>query len=91
MNKVNAICLVKGNLLCSASVDKTIRVWDLKTEKCLRMLTGHTKPITSIITLTKSLENFIVSGSEDKRIIVWDPTTSKYSLAKRCIFFYFGN
>ncbi|MEM7133965.1 MAG: NB-ARC domain-containing protein [Chloroflexota bacterium] len=37
-----------GQTLASASIDLTIRLWDVRTGKCLKILTGHTDHIRSV-------------------------------------------
>ncbi|MBV7333122.1 WD40 repeat domain-containing protein, partial [Chloroflexi bacterium TSY] len=37
-----------GQTLASASIDLTIRLWDVQTGKCLKILTGHTEHIRSV-------------------------------------------
>ena len=41
-NTVNNIILYHHNKLISCSGDKTIKIWDLNTGKCLKTLKGHT-------------------------------------------------
>ena len=41
--------------LASASLDKTIKVWDLDTFQCLKTLQGHAGPVCSIQFLGKGL------------------------------------
>ena len=33
----------RGNYLATASADKTAKIWDILTAKCLHTLEGHTK------------------------------------------------
>ena len=37
-----------GTLLASGSIDQTIRIWDRKNWKCLRILKGHQRAVTSV-------------------------------------------
>lgn len=39
---------VNGNRLFSASADKTIRVWDIDSRRCERVLEDHTRPVLSL-------------------------------------------
>ena len=48
--------------------DKTIRVWDTRTGKCLKVLAGHS---ASVLCLQYDSQ-VLVSGSSDCRILVWD-------------------
>jgi platelet-activating factor acetylhydrolase IB subunit alpha len=59
-----------GNLLVSASRDKTIRVWDSSTGYCVRILQGHTEWVRDV---TPSFDgNFLLSADDDKTARLWD-------------------
>lgn len=46
---VRAVCITPdGKAIISASDDKSIRVWDLETAKCVRELRGHTHYVTAV-------------------------------------------
>lgn len=52
----------------TSSLDNTIKLWDVKSGKCIRTQFGHIEGIWSI-----DADNFrIVSGAHDKLIKVWD-------------------
>lgn len=54
--------------ILTSSLDNTIKLWSLKTGKCIRTQFGHIEGIWSI-----DADNFrIVSGAHDKLIKVWD-------------------
>ncbi|KGK35352.1 hypothetical protein JL09_g5498, partial [Pichia kudriavzevii] len=56
------------NYILTASLDNTIKLWDVKTGKCVRTQFGHIEGVWSI-----SADTFrIVSGSHDKSIKIWD-------------------
>jgi len=59
---------VVDDWLLSGCNDSTIRIWDLKTGKCLDELQGHTNGVTSLCFANKEL----FSGSQDHYIICWD-------------------
>lgn len=63
---VNAL-LCHGEHVLSASSDKTVRVWSLKTFECVQTLTGHSQEVTA---LWRS-ETHIFSGSQDGSIRCW--------------------
>lgn len=37
------------NIILSGSVDGSLRVWELATSSCVRVLQGHTEAVTSIV------------------------------------------
>ena len=59
----------------SASVDRTLRLWDVLTEECRRTLSGHTGSVHSVMYLPSG--NLIVSRSSDKTLRIWDVETGE--------------
>lgn len=58
-------------ILISASLDNTIRLWCVRTGRCIRTLFGHTEGIWSL-----SLDKLrIASASHDRCIKTWDTDT----------------
>lgn len=54
--------------LLTSSLDNTIKLWDVKTGKCIRTQFGHIEGVWSI-----SADTFrIVSGAHDRLVKVWD-------------------
>lgn len=54
--------------ILSASLDSTIKLWDVNTGRCVRTSFGHIEGIWGI-----AADNFrVVSGSHDKLVKVWD-------------------
>lgn len=51
-----------------AQRDQTIRLWDLRTSQCIKVLRGHEG---SVLCLQRSARH-LISGSSDSRILVWD-------------------
>eukprot|EP00842_Homolaphlyctis_polyrhiza_P002668 jgi/Hompol1/3401/HPOL_006511-RA len=66
--KVYSIKL-QGNLVLSASSDKTIKLWDMNTLECVQTLEGHTAGVNSLQLLPG---NQLASVSSDKSIKIWD-------------------
>lgn len=54
--------------LVSASLDATVRVWDLSTHKCLTLLEGHDMYVRCM----QMDDNLLVTGSEDSNLKLWD-------------------
>lgn len=59
--------------IASASLDKTVRIWDANTLECITVLNGHT---TAVMDVSFSPDGkHIVSTSPDNTIRVWDVST----------------
>lgn len=57
---------VAGHRLFSASADKTIRVWDIESRRCERVLEDHSRPVLSLA----CSDGKLFSGSYDYTIKV---------------------
>ena len=55
--------------LASGSYDKDIKIWDLRTNKLICTLSGHSKCVRAICYITPKV---LVSGSWDQSLIVWE-------------------
>ncbi|OJJ49443.1 hypothetical protein ASPZODRAFT_140341 [Penicilliopsis zonata CBS 506.65] len=67
-----------GKWLVSGSRDKTVRVWDLETQRLLyRPLLGHLKSVLCLQFDPSPSEDVIISGSSDKNVIVWQFSTGQ--------------
>lgn len=78
--KLRSYLFFLDKLLWSGSLDNTIRVWDLGTNKCIGILSsstnGHNGSITCLCHLSGAgmgNENFIVSGGTDCEVKLWKP------------------
>ncbi len=75
----NAVCSVAvspdGTWAVSGSRDKTVRIWDLNTGKCLAILKGHLNQVNSVAISPN--KKWIFSGSSDKAIYIWDVAVGK--------------
>ncbi|KAG7662438.1 sconB [[Candida] subhashii] len=59
--------------LLTSSLDNTIKLWDIKTGKCIRTQFGHIEGVWSINSDTFR----IISGAHDRLIKVWDLQNGK--------------
>jgi WD40 repeat protein len=59
-----------SNVALSGSVDHSVRLWDLRTGQCVRVMDGHTDNILSVS--MDSACKTAVSGSSDTAVKLWD-------------------
>jgi COMPASS component SWD3 len=57
----------------SGSFDETVRLWDVKTGKCLKTLPAHSDPVTAVHFNRDG--SLIVSSSYDGLCRIWDTAT----------------
>jgi len=60
-----------GDRALSAGRDNTLRLWDLKTGRCIHTLEGHEAPLTCAAVDEEG--TVAVSGSTDRTLRVWHP------------------
>lgn len=67
-----------GKYLVSGSRDRTLRIWDLDTQRLLREpLEGHTGSVLCLQFDDQKEEDLIVSGSSDESVILWQFSTGR--------------
>ena len=59
--------------MLTASLDSTLRLWEVPTGRCLRTFFGHIEGVWALGADTLR----IVSGAQDRMTKVWDPRTGK--------------
>jgi WD40 repeat protein len=63
-----------SGVLASSSLDKTVRIWNLTTNTCKFILTGHNNTVYGLKQITPSI---LASGSYDYTIKLWDITSGQ--------------
>jgi WD40 repeat protein len=69
VGSVTSIIVVQENRIAFCSLDKTIKIWSIDTEKCETTFKGHSKKISSLIALH---DKKIATVSYDKTIKIWN-------------------
>jgi len=61
-----------GMYLASASRDRSIRIWEVSTGLCVKVLTAHDNWVSGVVWHPSG--QFLLSSSDDKSVRVWDIT-----------------
>lgn len=59
-----------GNTVASCSVDKTIKLWDVKSHQLIQHYPAHSESVTSISVHPSG--NYLLSSSLDSKLKIWD-------------------
>lgn len=59
-----------GNLLVSASRDRTLRIWDVSTGYCVRTLSGHAEWVRDVCPSVDG--RYLLSAGDDRTARLWD-------------------
>jgi RNA polymerase sigma factor (sigma-70 family) len=68
-------CSPKGELLATGSVDRTVRLWDVRTRKEVVVLRGHAGEVLAVAFAPDG--RLVASASADRTVKLWDPATGK--------------
>ncbi|MBN2228721.1 MAG: WD40 repeat domain-containing protein [Candidatus Thorarchaeota archaeon] len=60
----------KGDIVATGTVERVVKLWDIRTAECIATLEGHTYPVLSLSFSPDG--DKIVSGSGDTTLIIWD-------------------
>mmetsp|Transcript_28287 Transcript_28287/g.43512 ORF Transcript_28287/g.43512 Transcript_28287/m.43512 type:complete len:386 (-) Transcript_28287:614-1771(-) len=84
-------CDLRGELAVGSGSDKTCRVWNVRTERMIHQLVGHSNKINCARLFQG--EKLVLTGSADRSLKVWDiarntyrqTTTFRHSSSCNCI------
>ena len=60
----------KGDIVASGTVERVVKLWDIRSGECIGTLEGHTYPVLSLSFSPDGSK--LVSGSGDTSLIIWD-------------------
>jgi small GTP-binding protein len=64
-----------GNRALTGATDNTVRLWDVETGRCLRVLEGHTKDVRSVA--WHANQRHALSSANDYTVRLWDVETGR--------------
>ena len=71
---VTAVAVLDSGRIISASIDNTLRLWDLKSGRIRKTLEGHLGWVTAVAALDGERA---ISASADKTLRIWDLTSGR--------------
>jgi WD40 repeat protein len=74
--EINSVAITPNSKWLIGGTDNVLLIWNIETEKCIKILQGHTERISSIVITPDS--KWIITGSWDNSIRVWNLHTLKY-------------
>ena len=73
---MNSVALsADGRWALSGSEDKTLRLWEVASGRCVRTFEGHTSDVTSVALSADG--RWALSGSEDKTLRLWEVASGR--------------
>ena len=66
---------LQSNLVVSGSFDESVRIWDVRTGKCLKTLPAHSDPVSAVHFNRDG--SLIVSSSYDGLCRIWDTASGE--------------
>ncbi|PAV70253.1 hypothetical protein WR25_21608 [Diploscapter pachys] len=64
-----------GSLVATASIDQSLKIWQIESGFLTQVLVGHEDAVTSCALAED--ERLVVSGGKDKKVIVWSVATGQ--------------
>ncbi|MBD2325652.1 NACHT domain-containing protein [Alkalinema sp. FACHB-956] len=69
-SRINSVAISpSGNSIATASFDRLIKLWDLNTGQCLKVLAGHERPVNAVI--FNSDGSLLISTGADLTVRIW--------------------
>lgn len=73
---------VSERFAVSVSKDRTVRVWDLKHDRCVAVGDAHSKSVSCVTFARTNKRSFFVTSSDDKTVKLWDMTQVNEQISK---------